>query len=161
MARSKSSSQRAVAHEDKLKQRREAKHSDRSGHDSGDVDLLSPAGTEVASPSQGTRTPPATGPLGTSPKRQSKKTALPRDESVVDDQSSALASKRARSDADGPDSTRSSVPLSDSAKLDRILQLAEHHTLRLDSQGVALEDLQRRVAALELVPKAPLQAAAP
>eukprot|EP00971_Amphidinium_carterae_P326430 6457209-Amphidinium_carterae.2 len=96
MARSKCS-QRAVAHEDKLKQRRDARHADRHGHDSDDVDLLSPAGTELASPSQGARTPTGTTPLGTSPKRQSKKSALPRDESVVKDKSIALASKRARS----------------------------------------------------------------
>eukprot|EP00971_Amphidinium_carterae_P263670 5231110-Amphidinium_carterae.1 len=160
MARSKSS-QRAVAHEDKLKQRRDARHPDRHGHDSDDVDLLSPAGTEVASPSQGARTPTGNTSLGTSPKRQSKKSALPRDESVVEDNSTALASKRARSAADGQASAPSASCLSDSAKLDRILQLAEHHTVRLDTQSVALEDLQRRVAALELVPKPPLPAAAP
>eukprot|EP00971_Amphidinium_carterae_P149639 2966745-Amphidinium_carterae.3 len=62
-----------------------------------------------------------------------------------------LASKRARSDLGTPRAT--AVGLSDSAKLDRILLLAEQHTLRLDTQGAALEDLQRRVVALELQPR--------
>eukprot|EP00971_Amphidinium_carterae_P252710 5017379-Amphidinium_carterae.1 len=81
--------------------------------------------------------------------------------SVVKDKSHAPASKRALSDPGGQDGVCSTACLSDSAKLDRILMLAEHHTLHLDSQGVSLEDLQRLVAAFELLPKTPLLAAAP
>eukprot|EP00971_Amphidinium_carterae_P244796 4860303-Amphidinium_carterae.3 len=147
-ARSKSSSQRAVAHEEKLKQKRDAKL-DRHPQGLSDVDVPSPTGTEVASPSVlGTTTP-----LGTSPKRQPKKAATPRDD--VADQSPGLASKRARADSVGANGSGSAGCLSDSAKLDRLLLLAEHNSERLDKQGSAMEDLQRRVAALELHQKVP------
>eukprot|EP00971_Amphidinium_carterae_P276653 5490215-Amphidinium_carterae.1 len=65
--------------------------------------------------------------MGTSPKRLPKKAATPRDDNCVDDPAE-LASKRARSDVDGPSGSVNTSSLSDSAKIDRILQLAEHHS---------------------------------
>eukprot|EP00971_Amphidinium_carterae_P202459 4017214-Amphidinium_carterae.1 len=151
---SKSSSQRAVSHEDKLKQKG-AKRDAKAERRAEELTIIASVSPHNVAPSAATPAAAAASLVGTSPKRQPKKPVA----CVVEDDE--MSNKRARSGepSHGAPSHGAPFDITDSSKLDdlwrklpdfgRKFDLVEQHTKDMQQHGAELAELRARVTKLE------------